>query len=308
MTGDSRLTQRLEPLESEPPRTHPRQSLERLESEQRRLCQRLVELTPTQLDRPANLPGWRVFDLAVHITRVCDSILLAVQRASVGDQRPAFGAAAKPREDAIRAMDAAGWVTLQQSAYAELVRLVGGLSDRQLEQFDFPHPQGQRSVRWFCTQLLAEVAFHRWDLDRSLGDQGPLDDDLAAYLLPFLLDPVEPLFGQRRAPHGTATFRVATDALSWVITATEDEWSVGSGRWSAVAVGARGPAGPPTTADHAAEDHADGVAHRPVIHAPPGWLALAVYGRVRIDAPAFAVTGAPDTADRFAAVFGPAPT
>jgi Mycothiol maleylpyruvate isomerase N-terminal domain len=76
---------------------NPRRSIERLEPEQRRLCDQLLVLTPAQLVLPSNLPGWRVVDLAVHITRVCDSILLAVQRAIVGDQSPAFGAAAKPR-------------------------------------------------------------------------------------------------------------------------------------------------------------------------------------------------------------------
>ena len=135
---------------------NPRRSLERLEAEQGRLCERLLELTPVQLDLPSNLPGWRVLDLAVHITRVCDSILLAVQRASVGDQTPAFGAAA------------------------------------------------------------------------TTTDQG-------------------------------------TTVQSRII----------------------------------------GPAEVPVIHASPGCLCLALYGRVRVDAPGFAITGPADTADRFAAIYGP---
>ena len=258
---------------------NPRRSIERLEPEQRRLCDQLLVLTPAQLVLPSNLPGWRVVDLAVHITRVCDSILLAVQRAIVGDQSPAFGAAAKPREDAIRAMDATGWVALQRDAYRDLSRLVADLSDAQLEDFDFPHPQGQRSVRWFCTQLLAEVAFHRWDLARSLGGQEPLDDQLASYLLPFLLDPTESLFGQRRAPNGTETFSVASNGLSWVFTASDRGTVVEKG------IAASG--------------------HVPLIQAAPGWLALAVYGRVRIDTPTFDITGPPETPARFAAIFGP---
>ncbi|HLZ27311.1 MAG TPA: maleylpyruvate isomerase family mycothiol-dependent enzyme [Chloroflexota bacterium] len=261
----------------------PRRSLERLDSEQRRLCDMLLRLTPAELDLPSNLPGWRVLDLAVHITRVCDSIRLAVQRASVGDHTPAFGAAAKPREDAIRAMRPDGWVTLQRDAYADLTRVVGELTDAQLERFDFPHPQGQRSVRWFCTQLLAEVAFHRWDLERSLGGREPLDDDLATYLLPFLLDPTEPLFGLRRAPQGTATFSVASDGLSWELTTTDQGTTVRPGVARA------------------------GAGAGPTIHAAPSWLALAVYGRVRVDAPGFVITGPIDTADRFAAIFGPTP-
>ena len=51
------------------------------------------------------------------------------------------------------------------------------------------------------------------------------------------------------------------------------------------------------------EQRAD--AGEPRIQAAPGWLALAVYGRVRIDLPAFTIVGPTDTADRFAAIFGP---
>jgi hypothetical protein len=43
------------------------------------------------------------------------------------------------------------------------------------------------------------------------------------------------------------------------------------------------------------------------IDAAPGWLALAVYGRVRIDMVPFNVAGPADAADRFAGVFGPVP-
>src|SRR5690242_1676164 len=57
----------------------PRLSLTYLAPEQELLSARLLELTPGELERPSNLPGWSVLDLAVHITRVCDSILLAVQ-------------------------------------------------------------------------------------------------------------------------------------------------------------------------------------------------------------------------------------
>ena len=42
-----------------------------------------------------------------------------------------------------------------------------------------------------------------------------------------------------------------------------------------------------------------------VIKATPGWLCVAVYGRVRVDQPAFTVIGPADAAVRFAAIFGP---
>ena len=95
-------------------------------------------------------------------------------------------------------MSAHGWVDLQRNARAELTRLVHGFTDLQLDEFHFPSA-GQRSVRWFCTELLTEVTFHRWDLARSLGESRPLDGALASYLLPFMLDPSQPLYAQLRA-------------------------------------------------------------------------------------------------------------
>jgi uncharacterized protein (TIGR03083 family) len=255
----------------------PRQSLLLLESEQRALCAALLALSPVQFELPSNLPGWRILDLGVHITRVCDSILLAVQRATVGDATPAFGPAAQRREAEIRTMTPTAWVDLQRNAYQQLTRIVAELTNQQLEQLHFPHPQGQRSIRWFCTQLLAEVAFHRWDLAASLGSDPALDDTLAAYLLPFLLDPAELLFGMRRSQSGDAQFSLTSTGRTWVLTATADGTAV--------------------------EQHVD--ARGPQIQAAPGWLALAVYGRVRLDAPGFTIDGAADTADRFAAIFGP---
>ena len=41
------------------------------------------------------------------------------------------------------------------------------------------------------------------------------------------------------------------------------------------------------------------------VRANAGWLALAVYGRIRVDTAAFEIDGPPSTADQFAALFGP---
>jgi uncharacterized protein (TIGR03083 family) len=254
-------------------------SLEWMGREQARLCERLVSLTDSQLQSASNLPGWTVADLGVHITRVCDSILLAVKRAAVGDKTPAFGPAARPREEEIRRMGPAGWASLQRSEYAELTQVVAGLSSEQIERCTFPHPQGERSIGWFCTQNLAEVAYHLWDLDRSLAYEGPLDDDLAVYLLPFLMDPPRLLFGRLCTDGEPQTFALSTDAQTWVLRVTADGTTVQS----------------------------PGTEAQVTVAAPPGWLALAAYGRIRTIGPAFTVTGPSDASDRFAAIFGPRP-
>jgi uncharacterized protein (TIGR03083 family) len=259
------------------PHPEPKHSLQLVDPELARIGETILELTPTQLELPSNLPGWRIYDLGVHITRVCALLLLAVQRASTGDQTPAFGDAAKPLENRIRAMPVPDWVPLQRDSYTQMCALIDRLSEAQIEQATFPHVQGIRTIRWYCSQLLAEMVFHRWDLERSLGAQAPLDDRLAAYLLEFLLDPVVPLFGIRRAQTGSETFSVSSGGTNWVLTTTPDGTRV-----------ERRPHGP-----------------EPVISAAPGWLALATYGRVRADSAAFDIVGPPDSADRFATIFGP---
>ena len=175
-------------------------------------------------------------------------------------------------------MSPQGWVDLQRNARAELKGLVASFTDGQLDELQFPHPQGQRSVGWFCTQLLTEVAFHRWDLGRALGESRPLDRWLAEYLLPFMLDPTQPLYAQLRAATPTS-FALATESDGWLVRATAEGMLVRRDRVA--------------DAPHA------------TIRAESGWLALAVYGRVRVDTVPFEIDGPPATADQFAAVFGP---
>jgi uncharacterized protein (TIGR03083 family) len=255
----------------------PRRSLALLDPELELLTERIARLTSEELARPSNLAGWSVTDVAVHITRVCDSIDLAIQRALVGDRTPAFGEAARPREAEIRKKDPPGWAAHRRACCRRIAETVAGLADEQLARHTFPHPMGERNVRWFCTQLLTEVAFHRWDLGSSLGQRGPLPEALGTYLLPFILDRDEPVFAARRTQGGREVFTLAANGASWRLTVTPEGTTTE-------------PAAAPAGA---------------VIRATPGWLCVAVYGRVRVDQPAFTVTGSPDIADRFAAIFGP---
>jgi uncharacterized protein (TIGR03083 family) len=255
----------------------PRRSLALLKPELELLTERIGRLTPEELDRPSNLAPWSVADVAVHITRVCDSINLAVQRAMVGDRTPAFGEAARPREAEIRAKGPQGWVEHGRTCCQRITETVSGLTDEQLGQYTFPHPFGERNVRWFCTQLLTEVVFHRWDLGYSLGQRGPLPEALGAYILPFMLDRDEPVFAARRTLGGHEVYTLVSDGGSWKLSCTPER----------------------TTSERVTTPEGS------VISATPGWLCVAVYGRVRVDQPAFTVTGPSDTALRFANIFGP---
>jgi uncharacterized protein (TIGR03083 family) len=255
----------------------PRRSLALLGPELDLLTRRIERLTPEELARPSNLASWSVADVAVHITRVSDSIDRAIHRAMAGDRTPAFGEAARAREAEIRAMGPQGWAGHARACCGRIAETVAGLTDAQLAQHTFPHPFGERNVRWFCTQLLTEVAFHRWDLGHSLGERGPLPEALGAYILPFMLDRDEPVFASRKTSADREVYTLVSDAGSWKLTATP-----------------QGTATEPATAPEGT-----------VISATPGWLCLAVYGRVRVDRPPFTVAGPAGAAERFAAVFGP---
>ena len=92
-----------------------------------------------------------------------------------------------------------------------------------------------------------------------------------------MLDQAEPVFAGRRTLVGHEVYTLVSDVGSWTITAT--------------------PAG--TTAQPVTTPEGS------VISATPGWLCLAVYGRVRVDEPPFTVAGHADAAPRFATIFGP---
>jgi uncharacterized protein (TIGR03083 family) len=254
-----------------------RESLHRLDSEQAALCERIGSLTPTDLEKPSNLTDWSITDVAVHITRLCDSILLAVTRATTGDRTPAFGPAARPRELEIRSMTPPEWAAQQRREYAEICQIVNGLSEPDAASMIFPHPQGDRSIGWFCTQLLAETAFHRWDLDHSLGATGSLAPETEGYLRTFLLNPAEHLFVRCHTDGGSETFTLSDGESRWVLRADPETTTV----------------------------TLNGKSEGAVITGQAGWLSLAPYGRVRIDTAAFTIDGPADTADRFAKVFGP---
>ena len=254
----------------------PHRSLELAAPRQEALCRAIESLTEAQWQAPSNCAGWAVADLVAHVTRNGESVLLATQRALSGDSTPAFGPTMRSREEALRASGAQACAALQRTEFAELRTLIGGLEPDQLG-LTFPHPMGPRPVAWYCTARLSEVTFHGWDLGRSLGHDEPLEGEAAAYLLDYLLDSNQPVANDRRAERTADAFNVVSGTRSWVVTV--------------------GPTGP-----RVAVSGAEGAARR--IAAEPGWLALALYGRTRIDRPEFSVSGPADTADAFAAVFG----
>jgi hypothetical protein len=155
-----------------------------------------------------------------------------------------------------------------------------GLSADQLATICW-HRRGNRSVRWYAAHRLAEVAFHGWDLRTSLGQRPDFDAEIAALLLPTLLESNAP----RTYAAGLSTERGQGERyllqvhdrpeLTWLVTIDPEALTVAR---------AAAPADATIAADAAA-------------------LALLVYGRAALDADAFTVTGDKAVATRFEKVF-----
>jgi hypothetical protein len=85
---------------------------------------------------------------------------------------------------------------------------IGALAAEQVQQ-QATHSHGPRTIRWFADQRLAEVAFHRWDLDNSLGRQAVFDEGTAAFLLPMLLETNLPAIVELKGGGGDGSFGLA---------------------------------------------------------------------------------------------------
>jgi hypothetical protein len=113
----------------------------------------------------------------------------------------------------------------------EFESLYAGLSDAQLETVCF-HRRGNRSIRWYAAHRLAEVTFHGWDLDVSLGHSASVPEKVARLLLPMLLESNVPRtyaagLSDERGRGERFLLAVADDpSLRWVVTINSDALSV----------------------------------------------------------------------------------
>jgi len=259
----------------------PRRSLELLRPNVQALNRDISALTPQQWAAPSSCAGWQLADLVSHVVRNGWSMLTFVSNTLEGEDKPAFGPSVAHVQEEIKAGGNAAAAQRQQRETEEFIGLLAGLNDEQLEQVNTGHPSGPRDLAWACSQRLAEVAYHHWDLRSSLAPAAPMDAQLARHLLNYLLSPERANIMVPQPPDGSApqTFRLRStaDGSTWRLTATP-----GSRQMEADAQG-------PADVEVAAE---------------PGWLALAIYGRVPIAAPHFQITGTPDSAERFAKAFG----
>jgi len=127
------------------------------------------------------------------------------------------------------------------------------LDAAQLDTLAFHH-HGLRPARWFLAHRLAEVVFHRWDVQASLGRAGWVSDAAVGYFLPIMLEVNLPVLYTRGA-RGRGRLRLQTreqPPRAWLVQADG-------------------------TALRATPD---GAADAPSVTLGPGDLGLLVYGRL----------------------------
>ena len=187
---------------------HVDEALRMLRRESDAFAATLAELAPADWDRPTSCPPWTVRQLAAHVIRQVDAYIVSVEQGMRGEP-----AEPEPREararvvSEIAAREPAAILALFRETTDRFERWFGQLSPEQLDVAG-PHSHGPRPAAWFVEQRLAEVAFHRRDLDLSLGRPADLDPATARFLLPTLVELNVPAIVRRDRTGGHGTFRL----------------------------------------------------------------------------------------------------
>jgi uncharacterized protein (TIGR03083 family) len=148
----------------------------------------LTALSPEAWDGPTNCPPWRVRDLAAHLVTSGEGFAASIRQALKGSVEPSVSHEERDRRQAeLVAADPKTVARALSDVTATFEAPYVGLDEAGLAAIGF-HRRGNRPVRWFAAHRLAEVAFHRWDLQLSLGHEPELDEEVAALLLPTLLE------------------------------------------------------------------------------------------------------------------------
>jgi uncharacterized protein (TIGR03083 family) len=207
------------------------ESIRRTRAVSQRLRAEVLNLPPEAWDTPTNCPPWPVRRLVAHMVENGNFVRGNVEGGIAGrlelsesqEQRAARLqriAAAPPAEVA---------ATLDQIT-ADLEATLERLSADQLEALCF-HPAGNRPARWYAVQRLIELTMHYWDLDRSLGRDATIDEDVARFVLPVILESNLPRTYQR-GPKGEGRVRLVVEGApqqSWLLTATPEALRVERG-------------------------------------------------------------------------------
>ena len=238
-------------------------------------------LSDAQWNAETNCPPWTVRQLAAHVVSSGEGFVDSIHQGLAGSLVPSKPAEVRvARHAALESASPGEIADALDDVTRAFISAYDGLDETQLETICF-HRRGNRSIRWYASHRLAEVAFHGWDLRTSLGLAPDFDDHVAELLLPTLLQSNAPRtyaagLSAERGNGESYRLTVASDAsASWLIRI----WP------KAISVGRR-----------------DGDTDV-TIEAPADAMALLVYGRADLTDPRFEVKGDPDIASRFSRVF-----
>jgi uncharacterized protein (TIGR03083 family) len=169
-----------------------------------------------------NCPPWLVRDLAAHLVTSGEGFVRSIRNGLAGSVEPPGARHAEQADVAPSEVASA-----LRRVTDDFDSLYDDLSETQLDTICW-HRRGNRSVRWYATHRLAEVAFHGWDLDTSLGRPAHFSDAVAKLLLPTLLESNVPRtyaagLSQERGSGERYLLRVADDpSASWLVTIDPD--------------------------------------------------------------------------------------
>jgi uncharacterized protein (TIGR03083 family) len=153
-----------------------------------RLSRDVAALSADEWDTVTNCAPWRVRDLVAHIVSSGEGFAASIRQALKGSQEQSISHAQRDRRQAeLIAADPPTAAKAIDAITNDFIGLYDGLEEDGLSAIGF-HRRGNRSVRWFAAHRLAEVAFHAWDFQVSLGREPKLDEDVALLLLPTLLE------------------------------------------------------------------------------------------------------------------------
>ena len=147
----------------------------------------IATFSAVELNTPSNCPPWAVRDLVVHLVIGGAGFVSSVRRGLAGSVEPAGNEERLRRQTELETATPAALADALNAVTTEFVGLYEGLHDDALTAICF-HRRGNRSVRWYAMHRLAELAFHAWDLQVSLGREPDLAEPVAALLLATLLE------------------------------------------------------------------------------------------------------------------------
>lgn len=170
----------------------------------------LEALDAEQWNLPTTCPPWLVRTLAAHVARQVESYTGNIKPGLRGETvEPESREARTNRMNQIAAWETHEIIRMLRETNAEFNAFFGGLTPEQLDSTG-PHSHGMRTAAWFIDMRLSEMAFHRLDLEQSLGQDGAdLDAETARHLLPMLLELNVPAVVNRDKTGGEGTYIVA---------------------------------------------------------------------------------------------------